>query len=262
MLTLIKIGGSLITDKTTDKTFRAEVAQRLAKEIAQIYQDAPHIQMIIGHGSGSFGHVEANRYNTINGANNAEDWLGFTKVAHAAAQLNQLIMDMLQQQNLPAWRIQPSASAIASHKKLIHMDLTPLELALRQRLIPVIHGDVGLDREQGCTILSTETIFDYLALRLPVQSIVLLGEVEGVYGAQKRLIPHITRANFEEIRTALGGSRGVDVTGGMANKVQSMLDLACSKENLSIHIINGLQAGNLSDLLLSHIPHGTQISCS
>ena len=46
-------------------------------------------------------------------------------------------------------------------------------------------------------------------------------------------------------------SRGTDVTGGMATKVQSMLALVDQFPQLSIRIFSGLEAGNLAQTLLN-----------
>ena len=57
-LILIKIGGSLITDKTKPYTTRPEVIKRIAKEIKEAVSEKD-VNLIIGHGAGSFGHQSA-----------------------------------------------------------------------------------------------------------------------------------------------------------------------------------------------------------
>ena len=61
MLTFLKLGGSLITDKDSPHTARPEILRRLAEEIAAARQHNPAMQLIIGHGSGSFGHMPAKK---------------------------------------------------------------------------------------------------------------------------------------------------------------------------------------------------------
>jgi isopentenyl phosphate kinase len=58
MLTFVKLGGSLITDKRLENSFRAETAARIASEIQAALAEMM-LQLVIGHGSGSFGHVAA-----------------------------------------------------------------------------------------------------------------------------------------------------------------------------------------------------------
>lgn len=156
---------------------------------------------------------------------------------------------VMQAADLPVMRFQPSASAQARGGIIQFMALKPLEQALEHRLLPLIYGDVAFDEWQGGAILSTEQVFTFLAQNLNVSQIVILGEVDGVYDLDHRLIPKITPENYDSVRPALGGSAGVDVTGGMLTKVSDMLTLAQQKHGLHIRIINGLVSGRLQTAL-------------
>jgi isopentenyl phosphate kinase len=81
--------------------------------------------------------------------------------------------------------------------------------------------------------------------------LLLAGETPGVFDLDEQIIPVITQANYAEIGSALGGSRGTDVTGGMASKVQSMLALVVQYPELSIRIFSGLEPDNLAQTLLN-----------
>lgn len=262
MITLLKLGGSLITDKTQRATFRAERMQRLAHEIQQALVAKPDMKLIVGHGSGSFGHFEAKEHNTIAGVASAEQWHGFAKVATIAATLNYHVAQALSEANVPVMRFQPSASALASDGIINTMTLEPLQRALQHRLVPLVYGDVAFDAVRGGTIISTETVFAHLVSKLPVSCIILLGETDGVYDTQGHVIPAITPSNIDDIRSALGGSAGVDVTGGMLTKVEDMLALAQKAPHPTICICNGTVPDLLRAVLLDDERTGTRISAS
>jgi len=249
MVTFVKLGGSLITEKRTPNTFRADAAARAAQELSSALAEHPNLKLLIGHGSGSFGHVAAKKYGTIHGVRSREQWHGFVEVAAAAAELNELMAKTLRAQGLPILRFQPSASARCRDGELIVMAVEPIRAALDNGLLPLVYGDVALDEVRGGTIISTETIFFYLARHLPVKRILLLGEVEGVLDTDGSLIPLITPLNLGEVEQALGGSAGTDVTGGMETKVREMIALARLVPGLRIRIISGLIAGNLERAL-------------
>lgn len=250
-VTLIKIGGSLITDKRVESSYRAEVAQRIAAEIAAVYHAAPQavFPVIIGHGSGSFGHFAAKRHQTMQGVKTPEQWRGFAEVAAAAADLNALFTATLRAADLPVLRVQPSASVQCRNGAVISMALAPIEQALEHGLIPLVYGDVAFDQVTGGTIASTETIFTYLVQKLETARIILVGEVPGVYDSQQQVIPEITPSNFEQYRSSLGGSAGTDVTGGMLTKVSDMLALVTQHAGLRVQIIDGSQPGILQAVL-------------
>ncbi|MCB9451822.1 MAG: isopentenyl phosphate kinase family protein [Anaerolineaceae bacterium] len=259
MLTLVKLGGSLITDKRVEASFRQEAAAQIAQEISRARQENPELQLIIGHGSGSFGHFVAKQHQTIAGVHTPEQWRGFAEVATVAAELNYLVARELSAAGVPVWRMQPSASALSRDGVLVNLALEPLQQGVEHGLVPLVYGDVALDTVRGGTIISTETIFFYLAKQLPVTRILLLGEVEGVLDSAGEVIPTITPANFADIRGFLGGSAGTDVTGGMTTKVQDMLSLAEQVPELTIRIMDGRQPDLLYKTLLDIAKPGTLI---
>lgn len=258
MITFLKLGGSLITDKTQRRAFRQDVMDRLAQEVRAALKQRPELPLLIGHGSGSFGHFEAKQYGTIDGVRTAEQWRGFASVAVAAAALSHHVVEALHQHGVPVFRVQPSALAIARNGIIDALDTTTIERSLERGLVPLVHGDVAFDTLRGGTIISTETIFLHLAMKLPVTRIILLGEVDGVYDQQRFVIPRISPANFGQIQTALGGSAGVDVTGGMLQKVQEMLKIATQPPHPVVEIASGLHEGRLQRLLLGEdVPRTT-----
>ncbi len=259
MLTFIKLGGSLITDKRENQQYRPETMQRVALEIAVARAKNPNLRIVIGHGSGSFGHVAASKYGTAQGVSTRAQWDGFSEVAIVARRLNNLVSEALFEAGLPIFPVSPSASAQCSDGVLVTMDSSGVRTALNRGLIPVVYGDVAFDKMRGGTIISTETVFAYLAEVLTPNRIFLLGEVEGVYDSAGQIIPMITTTNFEHIVSALGGSHGTDVTGGMLSKVQAMVTLAQQIPGLNIHIFGGLLPGQLEGAL-SGIPPGTHIT--
>jgi isopentenyl phosphate kinase len=249
-LIFLKLGGSLLTDKTQPQALRGDVLRRLAVEIVAALADCPDLRLLIGHGSGSFGHMAARKYNTRAGVASAAGWRGYAETARAAAQLNRLVVDALWEAGVPALAIQPSASAHCRDGELLELAERPIRAALAQGLAPVLYGDVALDAARGGTIISTEELFAWLAPRLAPRRIVLVGEVAGVLSADPasgvagELIPEITPETLPQLAQALGGSRGVDVTGGMVAKVAAMLALVQATPELdSVQIISGLVPG-------------------
>lgn len=261
MLTFLKLGGSLITEKDQPHVHRPEVLARLADEIALARAEQPDHKLLLGHGSGSFGHVEADKHGTRNGVRTPEEWLGFAEVWAAASELNGLVTHALREAGLPVIGFQPSASARARGGRLIELAVEPILAALDHDLTPLVHGDVAMDDALGGTIISTEDIFFFLARHLQPARILLAGVESGVYSdypAGRTVIPEITPANFEALRPALLGSASTDVTGGMATKVGKMLELCARWPGLEVRIFSGLETGNLR-AALAGAPLGTGV---
>jgi len=258
----IKLGGSLVTDKTGVEAVREDVVQRVATEIAMARQDNPGLSLVVGHGGGSFGHVAASKSNTRQGVETAEQWKDFAEVHAAMARLNRLLVEALLAAGVPALSLQPSASALCENGRIVEIATAPVLAALDAGLVPVIYGDVAFDSEIGGTIISTEEVMMALADVLKPSWLLLAGEVRGVLDLQGEVIPLVTESNFDDIKPALGGSRGTDVTGGMTSKVQSMLALVEEQPSLAIRIVTGLEKGMVQVALAApDEAGGTLITC-
>lgn len=244
----LKLGGSLITDKTQVETVRWEVLRRIAKEIR--IAKRPEMRLLLGHGSGSFGHVAAARYGTRNSVTTAEQWRGFAEVSAAAAKLNAFVRDALLEAEVATVSFGAHSSADCHNGSITNLTTQPIQAALNANLTPLIYGDVAFDRVRGGTIISTEEIMSYLTDELRPSWLLLAGETDGVYDLDGVTIPQIHRNNLDQIRAALGGSRGTDVTGGMVTKVLSMLDLVDAHATLSIRIFSGLHDGAVQNALI------------
>jgi len=257
----IKLGGSLITDKARAYTARREVVARLAEEVRHALDAAPGLRLLIGHGSGSFGHWAAKPYDTRQGVSTPEQWRGYAEVAAAAARLNRIVSDAFLEAGIPVLSVQPSASARCHDRFLEYLDTHPIHAAMAQNLAPLVYGDVALDDVHGGTIISTEDIFSYLADELRPARILLLGEVEGVLDSNGDVVPRITPADLPALREALSGSAGVDVTGGMEDKVTRMVELVQRRPEARVHIFSGTVPGLLIRALLDdHLSDGTRIA--
>lgn len=246
-LVFLKLGGSLITDKTQVESVQPDVLRRVASEVARARHDAPHLRLLLGHGSGSFGHVAARQHGTRAGVQGEQGWLGFARVADAAARLNRLVVAALLEAGVPVWSVQPSASALGRDGVLASWPSQLLELALARGLAPLVFGDAVLDSVRGGTIASTEELFAWLAPRLRPARIVLAGTVDGVYTDDPLLDsaakpwPSITPDDLPRLRASLRGSHGVDVTGGMLSKVTEMCQLAAGQPGLEVRLVSGLR---------------------
>ncbi len=238
-LVFLKLGGAAITDKSRDSSARLDVIRDLGREIQHAFSADPSLQLLLGHGSGSFGHFAARR----SGFEEVGNWGAYAETGAAAARLNRLVADILLEQGIPVVSFQPSASARCSDGELVSLAVEPIQAALVHRLVPLVYGDVAFDETWGKCIASTEMIFAYLALKLRPSRIVYVSQVDGIYTAdplvdpRAQRIPEITPSSFKQIRPAVGGSRGVDVTGGMLDKLRRNLKLVEKLKNLDIYVV-------------------------
>lgn len=251
-LILLKFGGSLITDKDKPYTARIEKLASLAREVKAVLDSQPELRLVLGHGSGSFGHVAAKKYGTRDGVHTREQWHGFAEVRFQAAELNRLVMQSLIEAGLPAVPFPPSSTMIARDGRVAYSNLAPMRTALQSNLLPVVHGDVAFDEVRGGTILSTEDVFASLARELSASRILLAGIEAGVwedFPARTKLVREIRSRVPKEMQAGIGASASTDVTGGMKAKVDEMLALVQTIEGLSAQIFAAEEEGQLTRAL-------------
>ena len=265
-LYLVKLGGSLITDKDKPFTERPDVIQQLSKEIAEAIKENG-FDIAVGHGGGSFPHQPAYEYKTAHGAVNEKSYEGVSRVQDAASRLNRIVVKEMISAGINAMSIQLSSCALAKNGNLKEMYLTPLKVAVEKGIVPVIYGDVAFDIEKGCTIISTEKIISYMVQNPDLAKkhtlrVIVCGNVDGVmknFGTdEQELVKKITPQNYDEVLAHCAGSAGIDVTGGMRHKVEQMIELA--KKGIESQIINGAKPGMLKRALLGDRTLGTLIS--
>lgn len=250
-LVFLKLGGSLITEKQSEATLRPEVLGRIVEEIAEARAAQPELRILLGHGSGSFGHVPAKKYGTRQGVRNAEGWRGFVEVWRSASALNQAVTGALTAADLPVVTFPPVSSVVAAGGRVQSWNLEPIRAALAAGILPVVYGDVVFDTEIGGTILSTEDLFVHLAAQLQPARILLAGDEPGVLTKYPdgKVIARITPQNYGSLTALPGASAATDVTGGMASKVEAMLQVVQAAPTCTVRIFSGLEPGAIAAAL-------------
>jgi isopentenyl phosphate kinase len=247
-LVFLKLGGSVITDKDQSNTVNIERIDGIANEIIRALKDNAELSLLIGHGSGSFGHNAAKKNGTRDGVSTTQGWQGFAEVALRARELNQIVMERLVVAGVNAVSISPFSGIQTENHQVVTWDTSVLEQALHNHLIPVIYGDVVLDRQLGGTILSTEELFAWLALRLHPNRILLAGLEEGVwkdFPERTQMHSEIQPGDFLAADAGIKASESTDVTGGMRSKVEDMVKLVEQLPDLEIQIFSAVQPGNI-----------------
>ena len=189
----------------------------------------PRCLLVLGHGSGSFGHFAAKKFGY--GQRGSQAWRAYAETGAAAARLNRIVTDVFLDEGVPVVAMQPSASVRCKDGELVELAVKPIQMALAHGLVPLTFGDVAFDETRDMAIVSTEIVFVYLAPILKPSRIILAGIVDGVFTADPlkdstaKLIREIAPGNFSQIESQLRGSHGVDVTGGMIDKVRRMVAL-------------------------------------
>lgn len=241
-LIILKIGGSVITEKGAISRAREAEIDRISHEIAAFRKDSDS-KLILIHGAGSFGHPQAMKYRLSEGFDAEGLYL-----THASVKvLNSKVVDSLNNSGAHALPVHPLSSCLLENGKIIDFQLGQIRVMLENGIIPVLHGDVVMDRIKGASVLSGDRIIPFLAIALKASQIGAGSDVDGVLDEKDVIIRKITPYSFADIKNNIKGSRSTDVTGGMLGKVSELLELA--NIGISSRIFNASKKGMVSRFL-------------
>ncbi|MFX1518618.1 MAG: isopentenyl phosphate kinase [Promethearchaeota archaeon] len=251
-LTILKLGGSVITDKSKENQIDAQTIQRIAKEVSTAISA---INLLLVHGGGSFGHPIANKFQIHKGWHSPSQRIGFSETRRAMMSLNKTVVDIFSAEGLPVVSVQPSACTLTNSGRIVHMDLEPTRSLLKFGFVPVLYGDAVMDLTQGIAILSGDQIVTYLAKELSVKKVIFGTNVDGLLDADSKVIPEINYQNFETVLILAKESVTSDVTGGMFGKLKEIEPLM--RKGIETIIINAKNPSIIEDVLKGRKVVGT-----
>jgi isopentenyl phosphate kinase len=217
MTTVLKLGGSVITDKSSPETLDKANLERAVDAVAG--HDGP---LVLVHGGGSFGHHHASEHG-ISSTEGSHDAGAALAVHDAMKELNDAVTTELHERDVSALPIYPLSAASRDYDGRLSLPTTPVKTMLAEGFIPVLQADVLAHAERGVTVVSGDELVGALATQLGADRVGLCSAVPGVLDAEDRVIDRIE--SFEDVADVLEESDATDVTGGMNAKIRALLDL-------------------------------------
>ena len=217
MTTVLKLGGSLITEKDRPETLDGAALDAAADAVASHAEG-----LVLVHGGGSFGHHHASEHG-VTTTEGTRDPAAVMAVHAAMKTLNGLVVSRLHDRDAPALPVHPLSAASRDADGTLTLPTGQVETMLEEGFLPVLHGDGVAHAGAGVTVLSGDELVVRLARSLDADRVGLCSTVPGVLDADDEVVPEIR--DFDEVADVLGASDATDVTGGMAGKVRQLLEL-------------------------------------
>jgi len=216
---LIKLGGSVITDKK--HAFRANYRSmhRIARELAKRRE-----RFVLLNGAGSFGHIPVKQHQLDYGFSAAKIH-AFAKTKLQLLRLQAILLSILCDHGIPAVPFTPSSFMIARSGRLSRVDVGTVLEFLDMGLVPLFGGDLVADIEQGWRVVSADQMASWIAPRVGASMIIYGTDVDGLYTCDPKMCPDaklIERVECRYLRSVARstlGSRMPDVTAGMQGKL-------------------------------------------
>jgi isopentenyl phosphate kinase len=245
---IVKLGGSVITHKSQECSFRVDIMDGLAQRIQQTGKE-----MILVHGAGSFGHILAKQYKLNDGFQSDNQLQGFSLTHARVQELNSLVLQSLHSHDIPAVSLPPHAITLLNNHVLEQMEYAIFSEYLQRGFVPVTFGDVVLDTALRLSICSGDLLVRALAERFQPEKVVFVVDVDGLYtsnpkqDADAEFIETITRDDLERLTTKADAQ--ADVTGGMKGKLDTIKTI--SSFGVDTVVVNGNKPDRVYDVLMN-----------
>lgn len=240
---LIKLGGSIVTNKQKPLTPNLSAVNKIASQLKRIKEP-----FIIVHGGGSFGHYWSVKYN-MHTKPAKYDKRGVSVVKNSMVELDKIILDSFLKQKLNPYCLPPTDFMRGS--KPDPKKVEEISKIAHAGLVPVSYGDVLWHGKNKFYILSGDRIMSILAKILRPRLVIFVLNVDGMYSNMK------TKRLLREIRgQKLSISKiGMDVTGGMRRKISEATTI--SKMGIKVFFVNGNMPKRIVDAIKEKKFEGT-----
>ena len=222
---LIKLGGSIVTNKERPQSVRRKTIDNILKQIKKI--DEPKILV---HGGGSYGHYWSVKYD-MHTKPARYSLKGLSVVKNSMIELDKIILDNATKNRLNTYSLPPTD--FMNGNKPIRSKIEKIGEIAKSGLIPVTYGDALWYGQKKSYILSGDVIMTAIAKVLKPSLSVFVLNVDGVYSdtKSKKLI-----YDFKKEKPKIS-KNSMDVTGGMTRKIAEATKM--SKAGLKVFFVNG-----------------------
>ena len=222
---LLKLGGSIITNKEKPLSPRRKTIENIIKSLKKINEP-----IIIVHGGGSYGHYWSVKYD-MHTKERKYDLRGVSIVKNSMIELNKIILDLMIKNKMAPYCLPPTDFMFGN--KPIQKKIKEIEEISKSNLIPVTFGDALWYGGKKTYILSGDKIMTHLARILRPRITIFALNEDGLYSdlKTKKLIPELKGEK------PLISQNKMDVTGGMTRKVEEATKIA--KFGLNVFFVNG-----------------------
>ena len=253
---LIKLGGSVITDKGKKYAFKKDVMDRLSSEITKAGKE-----IILIHGAGSFGHILAKQHSLNQGYKNNTQLQGFSDTHAMVQQLNSLVLASLHDHDIAAVSIPPHAILQLDDHKPSKIDYNIFKKYLSKGFTPVTFGDVVLDKTLSFSICSGDLLMQMLAEYFKPEKVLFVLDEDGIYTSNPKtdknaeFIEKATILELENLTTSANDH--ADVTKGMQGKIETIKSI--SRLGINTVLLNGNINNRLYDTLIGEKTKNTLV---
>lgn len=236
MTTVLKLGGSLVTEKHRREVIHRPRLVAACRSIAAAGSE----DLILVHGGGGFGHPAASAHG-ITTEEGTRDPGAIRSVTAAMDRLNGEIVEALEGAGVAAVGLAPRACARKRPEGALHVSTGAVDAWRKEGQLPVLFGDLVAHQGRGATVVSGDALAVALSDALGADRLGLCTDVPGVLDGEGEVVSSIR--SMADAPDGFTGSKATDVSGGMGGKVASLLEAGVPGTIFGLEDLDAFLAG-------------------
>jgi isopentenyl phosphate kinase len=265
-ITVLKLGGSLLTDKSIPNKIRENTLKTVAQEIKDCLNLGLIEGLVLIHGVGSYGHPPVLKYKLYNGFKNAKQLYYLSKTQYNVNKLRNMIAKSLIDVEIPVNLMHASSIVVGKNRKITEYMFRALKGYLSLGMVPLLGGDMIYDEIMGFSICSGDQLAVSISREIGANRLIFATDVPGAYNKDPKMDPkalllkEININEIEQVIERMEESDKIDTSGRMRGKLKSLIpakDLI--KKGLEISIISMMEPNTLKMFLEGNDVHATRV---
>ncbi|HUW91140.1 MAG TPA: isopentenyl phosphate kinase [Candidatus Nanopelagicaceae bacterium] len=253
---VIKLGGSLLTDKSTEYKLKEDVIKAVAAEIKDCIDLGLIKSLVIIHGVGSFGHPPVLKYNLHRGFRNKDQLISMSKTQQIVNEFRKTIATTFLEEGVPINLMHASSMVVGSKMVITDYTFNSLKGFLSLGMVPLIGGDMMYDTSLGFSVCSGDQLAVVLSRVLHAKQLLFATDVPGVFDKDPKSEEHaqlLREININEIEQLFSNKNETaeaDASGKMRGKLLSLASIKDQiQEGLEVAILSMKKKGVLKNYL-------------
>jgi isopentenyl phosphate kinase len=263
-ITVIKLGGSLLTDKSKPYEARKSVIRSVIRELKTCIDEGLIESLVVVQGVGSYGHPPILEHGLHKGFKGPEQLIPLSKTQRIVNGFREMVAGEFHLAGLPVNLLHPSSMVVAEKMRILKYFLDPLKGYLSLGMVPLLGGDMLYDTAMGFSVGSGDQLAVLLARELNAKRLIFAMDVSGIYTGNPKTDPKasiIEEVNLNEtdkVLARMGSSGTVDASGAIKGKLTSIAQVRDLVEaGLEVTLLSMMKQGNLLALL-----RGQTVTCT
>ena len=253
---IIKLGGSLLTDKSTPYKLKEDILKAVAVEIKECFDLDLIKKLVVIHGVGSFGHPPVLKYYLHKGFENKDQLISLSKTQQIVNEFRKKIATTFLEEGIPINLMHASSMVVGEKMRITEDYFNSLVGYLSLGMVPLIGGDMMYDKVMGFSVCGGDQLAVILSRVLQAKKLLFVTDVPGVFnkdpnsGEKVHLLREININELGELLTKMNISMTKDATGKMKGKLSALISIKdLIKKGLDVVILSM----NKKDILKSYL---------